>query len=72
MVIQTPIKCPDCKKYFDHLSFWKKVEDHYFYLCEDCIKEEMSKEDILMIGFHHGKEYFKEIIRDFINEGDMK
>lgn len=62
MIIQVDSQCPCCRKMVDHLTFWKKVGEVFFHLCEDCAKKpSFTTEELLSIGYekgiYHGRDF---------------
>lgn len=66
MLIGGEIECPKCLKKVSYLEFWKQIGDKYFHLCSVCMKEPTGPEDLIMIGFHHGRESFKTQIKEWL------
>ena len=75
MIQQVPIKCSCCGKMKPSLSFWKKLEEHDFYLCLECLEKPKTENTLLLIGFRHGTIEMQERLRKavkrsgFLNEG---
>lgn len=61
------IKCPKCRKMVNQLEFWKKVGEYYFHLCNECKNIPLCEDDLLLIGFFHGRSHFKQEIKDFLS-----
>ena len=68
MIQAVPIKCPKCNKMVGSLSFWKKIGDEYYHLCEECLNTPFSDEAYLRIGVYYGRKMAREEIRNFFIE----
>ena len=71
-MIKFPIKCPRCENMIDELIFWKKINDEYFNICRNCINDKMSEDELLMIGFHHGKIIVRKDFKEFLDKQDKQ
>lgn len=73
LTIET-IKCPCCREEVNSLVIWKVLTNDagdklYFHICDVCLEmQALNHDQILMIGFYHGEESYRNKISDFLSQ----
>lgn len=66
MLQMVEIKCPNCGKMKTHLSFWKKLGNEFYHICDSCLNIPLDEEAYFRIGFHYGHQKHKKELKDFL------
>ena len=69
MFQHVPIKCPNCGKEVEALTFWKLIDGVGYHLCDACIYRP-SEQNLFKIGFFYGYEKYRRELSDFLLKGE--
>lgn len=67
MVQVVDITCPACGQKRSYLSAWRHIGRVLICVCPECYERELSSDELLRVGFHHGVQFAKGQIREELN-----